>query len=405
MKHFIYTIILITLSSCSGLFTSTPSLQSGDYTLLLKLDGVESPVRLIISASDTSMNISVKNDTEIITAERIDITGDSLFFSLPIFNSIFKGRITSSTSFEGNWYNYHKGEDYFIPFTASLNSEGHSTESVEPIGNWEVTFSKGTEDESKAIGVFRKGKNKITGTFLTETGDYRYLEGKITGTDFYLSCFDGSHAFQFTGTFVNDSTITNGMFYSGKHWKEQWIASRNDTFKLRDAYSLTHLNPGYDRISFTFPNLENKKVSLDDPQFKDKVVIIQLMGTWCPNCLDESIYFTDLYKRKQKDGLEIIALAYESRPDFEYAKTRVEQLKTRLGSAYTFLIAGTSDKKEAQKTLPMLNQVMSFPTTIVLDKKHNISSIYTGFSGPGTGKAYEDYKVKTEAQLDSLLRN
>lgn len=56
---------------------------------------------------------------------------------------------------------------------------------------------------------------------MTETGDYRYLEGVVNGNQLQLSTFDGAHAFLFTGT-VTDSTI-NGHFYSGNHWKEPFF--------------------------------------------------------------------------------------------------------------------------------------------------------------------------------------
>lgn len=406
MKHFITSILsIITLSSCSGLFTSTPSLQSGNYILNLKVDSILNPIRIEITQDHELVKLVVKNDTEEIQAEKILIKDDSIFFNLPVFNSEFKGKITSINTFEGNWYNYHKGPDYIIPFKAYKVDKKTTTLKKTSLGNWEVIFSKGTEDESKAIGSFNLQDSIITGTFKTETGDYRFLEGIKTGNNFYLSCFDGSHAFYFTGTFSDDSTISNGTYRSGKHWSEKWEAIRNDTFKLRDSYSLTYLNPGYDRFTFSFPDLNKKQVSLDDDEFKNKVVIVQLMGSWCPNCLDESKYFKDLYNRKKSDGLEIIALSYEAKPDFDYARERVSKLKTSLKSNYTFLIAGTSNKEDASKTLPMLNKIMSFPTTIILDKQHHIRSIYTGFNGPSTGQAYLDYKQETESLIDSLLHN
>jgi hypothetical protein len=59
---------------------------------------------------------------------------------------------------------------------------------------------------------------------------------------------------------------------------------------------------------------------------------------------------------------------------------------------YKIVFGGTSKKSEAAKTLPMLNHIMSYPTTIFIDRKGKIKKIQTGFNGPGTGKIYEDYK-------------
>ena len=57
---------------------------------------------------------------------------------------------------------------------------------------------------------------RVTGTFLTETGDYRYLEGVVDGDSLKLSCFDGSHAFLFHAALDQDSF--RGRFWSGTHW-------------------------------------------------------------------------------------------------------------------------------------------------------------------------------------------
>ena len=129
------------------------------------------------------------------------------------------------------------------------------------------------------------------------------------------------------------------------------------------------------------------------------------MGTWCPNCLDESKYLSQYYKNHKEKDLEIIALA------FEYAKTEdkaikaVTKFKNSVGVEYPVLIAqyGTSDKDKAQEKLPMLNQVLSYPTTIFIDKKGQVRKIHTGFNGPATGQKYEEFKAKFEGFVETLL--
>jgi len=66
---------------------------------------------------------------------------------------------------------------------------------------------------------------------------------------------------------------------------------------------------------------KSEKVSLSDPKYKNKAVIVQIMGSWCPNCMDESAYLSKVYKQYNKQGLEIIALAYERTSDAERAKS------------------------------------------------------------------------------------
>ena len=79
-------------------------------------------------------------------------------------------------------------------------------------------------------------------------------------------------------------------------------------------------------LTFSFPDVNGKMVSLTDDKYKNKVVIIQLFGTWCPNCMDETIFLTDWYDENKDRGVEIIGLAYERKDDFTYASERVKKM-------------------------------------------------------------------------------
>ena len=146
-------------------------------------------------------------------------------------------------------------------------------------------------------------------------------------------------------------------------------------------------------------------VSLNDDRFKDKVVIVQIMGTWCPNCLDESKYYTKFYETNRDKDLEIVALAFEYAKTPEKAFKSIERLKKQLNIEYPVLLAqyGTSDKAKAQEKLPMLNHVLSYPTSIFIDKKGEVRRIHTGFNGPATGEKYTEFKNEFERFVDELM--
>ncbi len=189
------------------------------------------------------------------------------------------------------------------------------------------------------------------------------MEGVINGHQLKLSTFDGAHAFLFTAT-VTDSTMV-GTFYSGNDFQKPFIAKRHATYELPDADSLTFLKEGYEKVEFSFPDENGAMISLSDAHFKDKVVLVQIMGTWCPNCLDESNFYSEFYKNNQDKDLKIVALA------FEYVKTEaaafknIKRLKDKTGIAYPVLLAqyGSASKVKAQEKLPMLNHLLSYPTT------------------------------------------
>jgi thiol-disulfide isomerase/thioredoxin len=370
-----------------------------------------------INTSNGKTGIKIYNGEEVISVSEVTSTKDSLKFKMPVFDSEFKlARVLSRDPGEdvlsGVWINHARRTKNILGFTAH-------TVKTKPVslcgqcnsfaGKWETTFSPGVkDDEYAAVGIFTNAHcwDLIYGTFLTETGDYRYLSG-FTGVDkddtiMRLQCFDGAHAFLFTGKKQTDGTI-DGDFYSGAYWHEKWTAKRNDRFELRDPDSLTFLKPGSDKIDFTFKDLEGKPVSLHDEKFKNKVVIVQLMGSWCPNCMDETKFFAELYKKYKNKGVEIIALAFEKDTAFAKAKSNLERLKKKYGIGYDILITQKTGKDQASDALPMLNAVMAFPTTIYVDKQGRIRKIYTGFYGPGTGEYFYRFENTTLDFLNKLI--
>ncbi|GAA4281883.1 hypothetical protein [Gaetbulibacter aestuarii] len=83
----------------------------------------------------------------------------------------------------------------------------------------------------------------------------------------------------------------------------------------------------------------------------------------------------------------------------------IKRLKENTGITYPVLLAqiGSSNKNEANKKLPMLNHILSYPTLIYLDKTGTVRKIHTGFNGPATGEKYEDFKREFKSFVTDLL--
>jgi thiol-disulfide isomerase/thioredoxin len=368
---------------------------------------IELPFYFEAKIGEGTLYLEIINAEERIRIDEISFRGDSLFIKMPVFDSEFKCIKIEQGKIQGSWINHSRKDKNVIAFSATFIGKEIPHNAPTPKskieGKWEVDFSPNSEDNSKAIGLFKEEAfNTIKGTFLTESGDYRYLSGDIKGNNFNLSCFDGSHAFVFNGEIKNDS-IVNGNFYSGVHWHEPWVAKRNNKFELHNPDSLTFLKPGFTKVDFSFKNLEGKQISLSDEKFKNKVVIIQIMGSWCPNCMDETKFLSAFYDEYKPKGLEVIGLAFERTDDFAKAVSNVQRLKTRFDANYEFLITMKTGAQQASEALPMLSKVMAFPTTIYIDKKGIVRKIYTGFYGPATGEAYTKYVAETTHFVEKLL--
>lgn len=353
-----------------------------------------------------ALRIHIYNGAETIVVDDIDRFGDSLVVRMPLFDSEFKGRTDGAGYVTGNWHNYLKGHDYSIPFTAHAGDLPRFANKRIPAmdvgGNWEVHFSPNTKDSYPAIGLFRQETNgRVTGTFMTETGDYRFLEGVVSGDSLLLSCFDGSHAFLFSASLRNDTL--RGTFRSGKHWQEPWVAVRNTEFALTHPDSLTFLREGYEMIDFSFSDLEGNMVSPNDERFKGKPLIIQIMGSWCPNCVDETKLLNELYAKHNDRGLEVLCVAFERPDDPIRAVQGLKNFRDVLKVPYPIVYGGRAGKGEAAERLPFLNHVMSYPTCIMIDSAGKVRRIRTGIYGPSTGEHYVKYKRSLEGFVEELL--
>ncbi|MFC4721637.1 peroxiredoxin family protein [Geojedonia litorea] len=378
-------------------------LKTGDWRAELQVSEQET---LPFNFEVTSPNsLKIFNASEVIFVDEVFYSNDSVRINMPAFEGYISAKINDNT-LQGGFIK--ESLDRVVPFTATFgvtqrfDVKDEATANV--AGRWEMVFSKDVvDDEYIALGIFEQEGSKVTGTIRTTTGDYRYLDGVMDGNTMKLSAFDGAHAFLFTAK-VSDSSLV-GTFYSGNHFNEPFEALRNENYELPDANTLTFLKEGYDTLEFSFPNTSGELISLSDIRFKNKVVIVQIMGSWCPNCLDESKFYSEYYNNNKDKNVEFIALAFEYAKTKEKAFKSLERLKDEIGITYPIVLAqyGTSDKAKAQEKLPMLNHILSYPTTIYIDKKGKARKIHTGFNGPATGDKYVEFKNEFETFVNLLL--
>lgn len=399
---------VVTLFSCSS--NNKNNIQSGIWrAVLLNKDNVEIPFVFELKNNQGNYSIEIHNAEERLLVDDLKIVGDSLKIVMPFYDSEFVLGLHSD-SMIGRWTKNYENYKMEMPVKAYYNVQErfnvvNRKQNSDFVGTWSSTFvSDDGKDTSTAIAEIRMVDNKIVGTFLSTTGDYRYLEGLSDSNKLYLSAFDGSHVYLFTAEIANKNTeLVNGEFYSGYKNKQKWFAKYDQYAKLPDADNLTFLKDDYDEIDFEFKNIEGELISLKNDTYKNKVVLVQIMGSWCPNCIDETNYLVPLYNENKNKGIEVIGLCYERSEDFNAAANNAKKLKNRLSIPYELLIAGTNKKGNVNESLPMLKNFIAFPTLIVIDKKGKVRKIHTGYSGPATGKHYVEFKMEFEAFVKKLL--
>ena len=409
MKKIKFSLALVLfLHLTSVVFGQKINITSGKWRgSLIRKDEITIPFIFDIETNPSGMVMNIINAEDTIRVNNFSLIGDSVLITLPFFDAEFMVKV-SATKMQGRWTRHLPMGNTSIPFEASINQtrfdESHKT-ALNLNNTWDVKFfDTAFKDSSDAIGKFQSSPKKITGTFLTSTGDYRFLEGVFDGEKIRLSTFDGSHAYLVIADFnPQNNRISNGVFYSGLNNKEFWNASFNPKAALPDAEKLTFLKQGFETVQFEFPDLDNKPISLEDARFKGKVVLLQIMGSWCPNCLDESKLMTSIYQQYQSSGLEIIGLCFEKSEDINIVKKNIDNFKNQLNITYPLVIAGNTQKGSVNKALPMLANFVAFPTLIIIDKKGIVRNIHTGYSGPATGIYFTEFKDHFIANLEKYL--
>jgi peroxiredoxin len=381
--------------------------KMGTYRMVLKTPGGDLPFGLELKEQDSHPVGYLINGQERLLLSDVKITGSHLEIPMPGYQNVLKAD-AEGNELQGEIFLVKPNDkNQHVPLRASLGDnyrffEHPASGSADVSGRWAMKFIDDSGAPEVAIGEFSQANDVVSGTILTTTGDHRYLAGQVKGDELYLSTFDGAHVFLYKAKIATDGSL-DGDWWSGLAFHEKWIGKRDAAAQLPDAYGVTAMRAGVKKFDFAFPDLSGKTVSSRDPQFRGKVLIVALAGSWCPNCHDEAAFLAPLYKDYRDKGLEIVSLQFEHFGDFERAAQATQRFRQHYDIEYTTLIAGVSDKDEAAKKLPMLKSFVAFPTTVFIDRKGNVRKIHTGYTGPATGDHYVQFVNEVKTTLDQLL--
>ncbi|RYY20953.1 MAG: TlpA family protein disulfide reductase [Chitinophagaceae bacterium] len=387
--------------------TSGPTLPEGKWRGEFQLrPEVTVPFNFEITGRNNSQVIIFYNGDEQFEGGRVHQQKDSLFIPLDQFGNVLafkfaKGRLAGTLRKQDGSGSPTKVTAQ--PANGSRFPKPGKAPEGEMSGTYEVAFMNPDGTIEKGVGLFEQEGAIVKGTFLRITGDSRYLEGVVDGNHFQMSSFIGSSPSYYRGSISADGTISGEIV--GAQNSLPFTASPNEDARLTDPYKLTYLKEGYNEFDFSFPDVDGRQVSLKDPRFKNKVVVVTISGTWCPNCMDETNFLVPWYNANKDRGVEIVSLHYERQTDPVWVKTTLNRYRERFKVPYIQLFAGKADKQAVAASLPSLNSFLSYPTTIIIDRQGKVSKIHTGFSGPATGKFYDEFVREFNRDIDALLKN
>jgi peroxiredoxin len=409
MKKRFYLFALLGLGLFSCIKRTAP--DAGPWLGVIVIDSTDASMQIpfnmnFVSGPEGQKVFELSNAGESIMITEWGFSNDTVSIRFPVFQAEIVA-IQRHDSMVGLYYPKGKENGNGYRFYALKGVTDRFPWHQDPpmgklSGRWKIIENEGMPDSAVMIGEFIQDSSLVTGTILTPGGDYRYLEGKVSGDKFMLSAVDGAHTLILTADITPAGTLGNGRFLGSPRWKSTWRAERNDTIRLPEMEKLVWLKKDACTFDFAFPDTNGDTVSLTDPKFTGKVVIVQAAGTWCPNCMDETIFYRDVYEQYRDKGLEVVALCFEDQT-FETSKPKIERFASQTGAAYTFLYAGPRGRESIDRVFYPVDGQMAYPTTLFIDRHGNIRQVETGFTGPGTGSWFRQYSSETIRFIELLL--
>ncbi len=385
----------VLFSGCQSTENSRPQAAIEYWKGTVHTDRVDIPFRFRILDSALLL---INND------ERIELAlsarnQDSASYSFPFYDAELTIYLPIAHQISGNWKSFSR--NFKLPFTAKLYEPVSSAKTDSLYG--QITFfSTDSARSFPAIGAFSLNTVRASGTFLTEIGDYRYMEGPRQGNSFALSTFDGDHLYFAKATIDSDNHIS-GQFYSGNNPPYTWSGQITDNPALTPADAITAISREDSALYFHAYTLVGDSVNFGPQEFYGNVTVVTAFGSWCPNCHDEMRMYSELVTTLNDPSLHIIPVAFERQETVEKAAPVILRVINGLDAPFEAFYAGRASKSLASAHFDGIGEVTAFPTSVIIDKRGKIRKVYSGFSGPGTGHYYHEHKEDVSELISKLL--
>lgn len=388
----IFPLFLLFLFACQ-----TPVPESGIWIGKVQLSErryVDLKMFLNLSPSESSGYFFVGDEATQIP--EVVKKNDSLFLIISEYGAELKGQFKNNT-LTGRYFRY-RADTTFMEFTASFVSPDHEGGKVNAlenegriklVGDFQATIRSGDKVDDTKGATFWMKNDSVYGTILDPSGDHGLMVGKQNGTSITLHRFTGWQANMIDLSYMDGRW--EGKYYTRNLPPESITLSPKPIFEKENT-SLRKTVMREPRGQFAFYGITSEGDTLrnSDTRFNGKALIVDIMGTWCHNCLDAAPVLQQLYDEFKDQGLEIVGLSFELRDDFLFAQKNLRIYGKRHGLTFPLLFTGSTEKTNVDARLrSQLIDFFSYPTTLFIGRDGRVKYIHSGFNGPGTGSRYQ----------------
>jgi thiol-disulfide isomerase/thioredoxin len=372
---------------------------AGLWDAAVVVNGLEIPFRFEIAGSGANVSGWFFNGDEKVLSTDGKFENGSLLlhfdhYATVVEASLVNGRLAGT-------YNRATG---FYPFYAKRFAPSPAFPNEVPAidGLWQIGGVRSNKGESAWRFIVRQAGAEVTAAILRVDGDTGALAGTYRNGKFVISHFSGARPLVLELTPQKD-----GSLEIVRNREEKMIAVRASEAKLKDVPEPTDpsrhssVKDPTEPFKFSFPDITGKVLSNTDERFRNKVVIVSISGSWCPNCHDEAPFLAELYRKYQSKGLEIIALSFEEEAQKAKGYPRLLAFNKRYGVEYPVVLAG--EQADLAEKVPQIHNLNSFPTTIFLGRDGLVRGVHAGFAGAASGVFHDNAKEEITATVERLL--
>ncbi len=372
-------------------------------------DSYRVPFVLYVNRDAKGFSASLGNGRDRIAFNSVKRNDRKFVFHLDQYDASLTLRCTQGVKIcsrlEGEYTRQRAKALVHYAVTATRQRYGEPMDHSTLAPDWQFTFTGHDgkpASEPTAPGSFTVKADRVEGTIAPVSGDYGLLAGTLRQGELHLSRFDGIHLLRLDGHVVSPERM-EGVFHVSPGNPQSFVATPTAAPEgFAEAEQLTHAEDPKAVFHFHAEDATGATITEADPRFQGKVVLLDLFGTWCPNCQDEAPLLQSLYEKYHSRGLEVVGLSYEYTDDHARSLRLIEIYRKKFGVTFPLLLSGTTDQGDVERTLPQLKNFGAFPTTIFLDRHGRARLVHAGFSGPATGRL-DEVRQSFERTLDELL--
>jgi thiol-disulfide isomerase/thioredoxin len=297
---------------------------------------------------------------------------------------------------------YQRARGAAYPFRAvRAKTASISAEEAPSIGGTWIVTAKSTKGETAWRFIVDQSGPKISATILRVDGDTGTLTGSFRDGTFVLSHFSGARPLLLEVTPNADGTLTLSLNKQpGLVAARENVASTKGIGTPTDPEMHTSVKDASEPLRFSFPDLNGRMVSNTDAKFRGKVVLVNISGSWCPNCHDEAPFLASLYKKYRAKGFEMVTLSFEEGDQLS-SPTRLRAFIEHYGITWTVLLPGDPD--QLNEKMPQGVNLNAFPTSFILGRDGRVRAVHAGFPSPGSGEFYVHAEKEVTSLVEKLL--